>query len=346
MVREENNQYRTRAFHQIVELYNRQFSSLFQLSGLSEADVAMVPVDWEEARGGTRWRSTPDRQLIAAVQSFSHSAVQAGKPVFIFFSGERSHEPVPVPGSYVFRNALYRSRKLARDFAMPTVVTRDIQREFPDYSFAPRAKRQVPVVGFCGFSRSVTALERMKAIAYKAYVWSRYGYLDVSPYRGLELRTRCVREISKSTDVNANFIVRSESVYLTDNNAARSRSEQFRKEFAENMVDSDYQLCVRGSANFAFRTWETLCCARIPLYVDTDCVLPFEDLIDWPKLIFIIDQDDLENIPASLAGFHSAMSEEQFIDRQRKCRQLWEEWSTPHGFAQQIHRHFREIVDT
>ena len=53
---------------------------------------------------------------------------------------------------------------------------------------------------------------------------------------------------------------------------------QARTGYVENLVASDYVLCARGAGNFSYRLYETLSCGRIPVFVDTDCVLPHEDV--------------------------------------------------------------------
>ena len=40
--------------------------------------------------------------------------------------------------------------------------------------------------------------------------------------------------------------------------------------------DNLYGLCVRGFGNFSFRLGETLMMGRIPILIDTECILPFD----------------------------------------------------------------------
>ena len=58
-------------------------------------------------------------------------------------------------------------------------------------------------------------------------------------------------------------------------------NKQLRFEFIRNILSSDYTLCFRGSGNYSLRFYETLCLGRIPLFINTDCKLPFEDEINW-----------------------------------------------------------------
>ena len=48
--------------------------------------------------------------------------------------------------------------------------------------------------------------------------------------------------------------------------------------FIKNMQKCDYTLCVRGTGNYSGRFYMTLNAGRIPVVLDTDVVLPCEDL--------------------------------------------------------------------
>ena len=319
--------------------------TLFQLTDLDSCDVAIVPVEWNEVRGGlTSWHATPDRQLQRKIRVFACAAAQAKKPVVVFFRGDRSHEPVGLPDPYVFREALYRSTMTGRDVALPPMVHSDIQREFPQSAFTLRQRKFPPTIGFCGLTRPVTVGERLKTIGFKLYTKGRLGFADVSQYKGIELRDRCVRVLQRSNCVKPNFILRSKSFLQIAGSDGEANRVQIRREFIDTLVGSDYQLCVRGSANFSFRLWETLCAGRIPLFVDTDCVLPFENSIDWSRCLLIRSERDIDDLPEFLADFHESCSEEELLSRQRYCRAIWEKVATPVGLARLIEGRLREIV--
>jgi len=43
----------------------------------------------------------------------------------------------------------------------------------------------------------------------------------------------------------------------------------------------------------SYRLYEALCCGRIPVFIDTDCVLPYDFMIDWKKYFVWVDQSEL-----------------------------------------------------
>ena len=118
-------------------------------------------------------------------------------------------------------------------------------------------------------------------------------------------------------------------------------------EFLQNLLESDYILCARGNGNYSFRLYEALACGRIPLFIDTDCVLPFDFAIDWKRFGVWVDQVDdphLRSVADRVAEFHASISGEEFEELQVACRRLWEEWLSPEAFFANFHRHL-DVMD-
>jgi hypothetical protein len=105
------------------------------------------------------------------------------------------------------------------------------------------------------------------------------------------------------------------------------------------VIDSDYTLCVRGVGNFSYRLYETLSCGRIPVFVDTDCVLPYDSVIRWKDYCVYLDESEVAVIGERIAEFHRELSPSRFEGLQRDCRKLWEDYISPAGFFRNFHRH-------
>jgi len=123
-----------------------------------------------------------------------------------------------------------------------------------------------------------------------------------------------------------------------------SLAQQWRRNFVDNMIDGDYVLCTRGFGNFSYRLYEALCCGRIPVFVNTDCVLPYEHLIDWRQYCVWVEEYEIDMIGDIVARFHAGLSDTDFHDLQRACRRLWDEWLSPTGFFANFHRHFPDLT--
>src|SRR5690606_19049993 len=98
----------------------------------------------------------------------------------------------------------------------------------------------------------------------------------------------------------------------------------------------DYVLCVRGAGNFSVRFYETLLMGRIPIFVNTDCLLPFEDKINWKKHVVWIEWKERSNIANIVADFHSKLTDKQFEDLQKSNRKLWKEELSVKAMLQNI----------
>ena len=106
------------------------------------------------------------------------------------------------------------------------------------------------------------------------------------------------------------------------------------------MFASDYVLCARGHGNYSIRFYETLSSGRIPVFINTDCVLPFEEWIDWKRYCVWVEEHEVARVAEKVAEFHDGLSDGEFRDRQRACRQLWSEWLSPLGFFTNFRRYF------
>jgi len=117
-----------------------------------------------------------------------------------------------------------------------------------------------------------------------------------------------------------------------------------RREYVQNIVESDYVVCTRGAGNFSYRLYETLSCGRIPVFVDTDCVLPYDFLVDWREHCVWVEEDDLPQIGERVLEFHEGLGEKEFVELQHHCRRFWEQYISPEGFFSNFHRHFNGLL--
>jgi hypothetical protein len=316
-------------------------SSLFEIVPLERCDLAVIPADWVDIRRGHHWISRVNRAAQELSIQFASLAKQEKKPVVIFFSSDRSHENIPIEDAIVFREGLYKSRRRANNFAIPAFAE-DLVEHYFGNQLPIRPKKAKPTVGFCGFARPMSWKMTLKLGIYHGVMLAKQGYLDVSPYKGEVLRSKVLETLTASLLVNTNFIIRNSSVFLTSKDD-KDEKNRLRYEYVQNLAESDYIICSRGSGNFSFRLYETLSCGRIPVFIDTDCVLPFDFIVDWKKYCVWIDEKELSQIPEKIADFHSNLSPQEFEDLQYECRKFWKDWLSAEGFFANFYRHFDEL---
>jgi hypothetical protein len=106
-----------------------------------------------------------------------------------------------------------------------------------------------------------------------------------------------------------------------------------RERFFNNLQNNIFILCPRGCGNFSYRFYETMCYGRIPIFINTDCVLPFENLIDYKKEIVFVEESQLSNINDIIKDY---CNKKDLMLQQQKCREIWENYLSPNGFLKNI----------
>ena len=210
-----------------------------------------------------------------------------------------------------------------------------------------RPKTSRAVVGFCGYAppsiRAPFALhQRLQCVLShgKRFIrhWGR------PPKRNASFRTVALQALAASPKIDTDFVIRDHfwgGCLLSAGKVDVARMQVVRQEYVWNMIGSDYVLCARGGGNFSYRLYETLSCGRVPVFVDTDCVLPLHSEINWKQYCVWVDERDVDQIADKVAGFHESLSGQEFVDLQRECRKLWEDRLSPEGFFANLHKHFR-----
>ena len=306
------------------ERYASSGDTIFRLDSLEDCDAAIFPQSWGGVIG--------DEAAEARAAAFVDRALAAAKPPVIFFWNDSS-KAVGLDAT-VFRTSLFRSKRLPREFAQPA-WSEDFVERYLGGHVPIRSQSARPVVGFCGSAprepRPTTTAGRMRQkIGRRRHVPEQEGYI----------RARALDVLERHPDVDTNVVARETfwggMAYIEDLEGRL----RVRREYVQNIVDSDYVLCARGAGNFSYRLYETLCCGRIPVFIDTDCVLPLESVIDWKSHVVWVDESDVPRIGDLVAAFHASLSSAEFEDRQRACRRLWETHLSPHGFFAHFHTHF------
>ncbi len=328
-----NQQYSwSRAYDRYIEIS----SSIFEMTSLEDADFAIMPANWRTIRGDS-WRSKVNKNALNLSIQFAETIEKLGKPLVVFFSGDCSDEEIPVRNAIMIRQGIYRSKRKQNDFSMPAFIE-DLVKHYLVGQIPIRQKADKPVVGFCGLVKGDSWKRKLQGFAYHGLMLLKSGELGVSPYKGEILRSTALRILEESPLVDTNFIIRGDSVFLNAQ-TTQEQKQKVRIEFVKNMVESDYILNCRGSGNCSIRLIETLCCGRIPIFIDTDCVLPYDFAIDWKKYCVWIEEKEIPWIAEKVADFHSNISQQEFIDLQHECRKIWKDWLSPEGFYANLHRH-------
>lgn len=297
-----------------------------------EADICLLPKEWNYYLWHKKQKEA---------KALAEDASRQGKRILVWFRGDLP-PVIPFPNAVVFKCALNRSRRKRNHFAAPYFID-DPTTEFSGGEIILREKGREPKVGFCGYA-AVKPMKLAYSIAanctsYLKVLLGRSNYESVPIIPATVLRARALNLLSRNKSINANFVVRDK--YRAGIKEKTSRTLQTAtKEFFDNINDSDYVLCVRGYGNWSVRFYETLACGRIPIFIDTDCVLPFDFALDWKKYCVWVDVAKVTCIAEIVSDFHARLTSNGFLELQQACRRLWKERLSLAGFMSHLSEHF------
>ncbi len=241
----------------------------------------------------------------------------------IIFDYTDYHEDIPVPNAVIFRYSLYRHQKKNYEYAVPP-FTEDLSIGHP---FEVRRKSIYPVISFCGWAGFTSFSQRLKFhIKNLRNDIKQLLSLDrgLAVYKqGIYFRIKALSVLKKSPLVQTNFIIRS-----SFSGHAKTISLDLivaRREYIENIANSDFVLMVKGDGNCSMRFYEALSLGRIPLFVDTDCVLPIEDELCYGDFMVKVDYRDIWRIDSIIADYYAKLSEKDFIEMQKSAKRAFVE---------------------
>lgn len=221
-----------------------------------------------------------------------------------------------------FKNQLSELNK-----GFPFSLSDQFQELFKHDHPIPTDKNPKPIIGFCGhasLSQSKRFKEILKCLKENCKrFFQNPKRKDWEPlFASAYVRAKLLQSLQKSSLIKSNFILR-------PHYRAGAKTDEQRNattlEYYNNIADSDYVLCIRGGGNFSVRLYETLMMGKIPVFINTDCLLPFSDKIDWKRHIVWVEWEDRKNIASIVSDFHAKLSSDDFIEIQISNRKLWKE---------------------
>ena len=240
----------------------------------------------------------------------------------------------------------YYSKSTDQTFPLPVIIQDPLSfLELSAINF--RNYNEEPSIGFCGHSDPNIVISSIK-MAKLAWQNIRFN-LDFSQYYPgpiippTYLRKKLLDIMDKTDKVRTEFIRRDR--YQGGKSKVKNSFQRVRKEFYKNIENTDYTLCIRGTGNFSARFYETLALGRIPIFINTDCILPFNDVIDWKKHVVWIEQIEMSDIVTKILDFHIGLTQDAFISLQIKNRKIWEEYFSFSGFINNLTSYLIKKID-
>lgn len=332
-----------RAFSEGIYSNNQSISNelIFEIeTDINKADLCLLPYMWNYY--------VENNKFDDAQKSYKEARKRHLK-LLIFSTGDFTAN-IPFKNSIIVQSSCFKSRDLQNQtkiLAIPTFID-DFTQLYCNGNVMPKDKDSIPVVGFCGqangtlidYSRRLINFA-LKKISYRIGI-RRWEPPNIEPTL---FRRSVLKRISESGNVRSNFLMRTRyrAGYTP---TVKDPYHPTRLEFVHNILDSDYTICMRGGGNFSVRFYETLSLGRIPIFINTDCVLPLDEIIDYKKYLIWVDQSELSLMPQKIVDFHNSLDQANFKQLQVNCNELWRNYLTFPGFfshfPQTISRYLNE----
>ena len=234
-----------------------------------------------------------------------------------------------------------KSKNSTNEIVQPGDLKYDLLEHYYNGQIQLKDKCSIPLIGFDGIATYPLAkvaygflkrsLSRLKYDLYLTRVKNTPlypSYLKRKFYLSL---------IERSKLVDTRFTLRNSFALGT-----MGGNDESRLDFIHNIISSDYTFCLRGGGNYSLRFYETLCLGRIPLFINTDCVLPFEDEINWQDVCLWVEEKDIDSLDTIILDHYSSFTNDQFKERQIYCREIWKKYLSKEGFAIGLNQHIKK----
>jgi len=228
------------------------------------------------------------------IQDILNSYAAETKVVLVFLTSDYN-EPFDIPPNVLFfRTGMYKSQKKTNEYLLPYIYAKgELLNHIP---FDPLAKRGIqPVVGFCGSIASHPS------------------------------RLKYINKLKMHPGIKKNFILKNE--YWGGN----PHNPNVVAEFIKNIRDSYFTLSTRGTGNWSARFYQVMYLGRIPVIINTDMALPFEDRIDWGNVIVYCNSEN--EINDKILQFWNT---KDIITAQNVCKDIYNRYLSIEGWCKII----------
>ncbi len=320
----EHAQYKGESTFFHPEYLGYQYKNIILVRTIEESDYILIPQ-------GVRSLS-PKRR--AYIESYISQGKIHNKKVVMFPAGDLHHD-VYMDEAIVMKALNYRSLKRKNEIYIPVAVE-DLLR---DRTLELREKTSdIPVVGFCGWAGVANTTQWLK-YHLKNLSINIQKIVRMNPKlevykKGIYFRKKASHILSESPLIKTNFIFRTS--YSGHKGTISLDPEQARREFIENIVSSDLVLTPKGDGNSSARFYEVLSLGRIPILLDTEIILPLENVIDYSKFMLRVDYTNIKDLATIVSDFYTKLSSEEFKKMQLAAREAFEKYLRYDSFFEYV----------
>ncbi len=285
-------------------------------NSIENSDWAILPMSWN-------YYLENKKQNLAF--DFIRKAQVVNKKVLSWMSGDFGVKAPHFKNVVILRQSasLFVNRRISK--GMPVFILDPLKYTFNDYNIYARRWDRLPIIGFCGQTDSdirAHIKDSCRILFRNIAFFTRLSLNEPqSIYPSVRLRETCLSILESSKDISTNFIRRRQyRAGAKDKNSLLNTS----LEYFNNIRSSDYVLCARGGGNFSARLYETLAMGRIPIYINTNGLLPLDGIINWKNHMVWVEKNEINKLEEKILTFHEKLRGDDFIKLQLANRKLWE----------------------
>lgn len=282
--------------------------------------------EMELSRKGITKQDVAEMKKLAT--ELNELSVTYNKRLIVFFYRDPDID-LPFENALVFRTSYRAGLKRPHIFGLPAFVDNFAttpergwltKMAIPTIFFAGKAAPQTLSLGMW-LRNAINNLFEIIGLHFRIKNWSPEGYF---------LRRRAMLScIRAGKRINSNFFW----------NPA-PKQEGYAQIFVKSLQDTPYCICAAGFGNYSFRLYEVLKAGRIPVYIDTDELLPCRDVLPWKDMMIWVPALKVDSTAQYLLKYHQRVSAADFIQRQKDNAALYDKYLTRLGFSKYLHDDF------
>lgn len=275
-----------------IEEWTKNGKCLLEESSLKECDIVVYPKFFK-------------LDYFMELRKIAEQAEHYHKKVLVFYISDID-TTIYISNILVFRTSISRKNPDS-EYCMPP-FPKDV---WNNYTIPPQSKNNISI-GYTWYSnfydiksrifywglnsiRYIIKIPYIKKLLYSFHKENLYHLLSTIG-TGKYVRGKVIKQFKKTPNITFNFIERRGWMYF-------DTPQNYQDEFIKNILHNTFSLVMRGNGNYSFRMYEVMSLWKIPVFIDTNCRLPFEEKIDYKRLFVWIPFNDLKNADTYLQAY-------------------------------------------
>lgn len=279
------------------------------------------------------------------IQDFITGQKETGKRAVLLFAHDNDY-PIStfLQGSpIVFRYSMSKNHSYIAEHMIPTNVTQFALTAASKVKKSCGQRPQVSFMGWSGILKPIGTSQPAEEVFEKDQISNSRGLISPLIFPtpaniGVVLRHRAIDTINKDSRIDSNFKVHDNYFY----HHSESFKLKMRQEYINSICNSHYVLAFRGCGNYSIRLFEAMSAGRIPVMLDTNQHLPFEDFIPWHELGVWLPLNQLDSVGERIVEKHQGFDQSKFNGATASIEEIYND----HLSRNAVIMHIKRILES